>query len=126
LVTLRTLGQVGKGKVARFHWEFATIVEDNLSLPTSVVSRARAGCDNRNLAAPDDPTTLKTAGSSWKWQIVPYPGSSSCDEVNIISQNRLSTTAFLQVPKSCDTFGYNATDGGRQRFKLTKVDVFTR
>jgi hypothetical protein len=39
----------------------------------------------------------------------------------MISQNRLSTTAFLSVPRTCKTFAYNATDGGRQRFRLTKA-----
>ncbi|KAI8112072.1 hypothetical protein M9434_003396 [Picochlorum sp. BPE23] len=123
LVTLRTAGQVGRGKIARLHWEFATIAEDNLSVPTNVLARARRGCTNRFLAAPSDPTTLKTGGSSWKWQFVPFPGSSKCDEVNVISQNRLSTTAFLQVPNTCDRFRYNATDGGRQRFRLRKITL---
>ncbi|KAI8100289.1 hypothetical protein M9435_006773 [Picochlorum sp. BPE23] len=123
LVTLRTAGQVGQGKIARLHWEFATIAEDNLSVPTNVLARARRGCTNRFLAAPSDPTTLKTGGSSWKWQFVPFPGSSNCEEVNVISQNRLSTTAFLQVPNTCDRFRYNATDGGRQRFRLRKITL---
>ncbi|WPT11387.1 hypothetical protein PSENEW3n2_00000825 [Picochlorum sp. SENEW3] len=123
LVTLRTAGQVGQGKIARLHWEFATIAEDGLSVPTNVLARARRGCTNRFLAAPSDPTTLKTGGSSWKWQFVPWPGAISCEEVNVISQNRLSTTAFLQVPRSCDRFRYNATDGGRQRFRLRRVNL---
>eukprot|EP00889_Picochlorum_renovo_P006437 jgi/Picre1/33467/NNA_008791.t1 len=95
---------------------------DCLSQPMSL-ARARRGCTNRFLAAPSDPTTLKTGGSSWKWQFVPFPGSSSCEEVNVISQNRLSTTAFLQVPNTCDRFRYNATDGGRQRFRLRKITL---
>ena len=123
LVTLRTAGQVGAGKIARLHWEFATIAEDGLSVPTNVLARARRGCTNRFLAAPSDPTTLKTGGSSWKWQFVPHPSSTSCEEVNVISQNRLSTTAFLQVPNTCDRFRYNATDGGRQRFRLRKITL---
>jgi len=123
LVTLRTAGQVGQGKIARLHWEFATIAEDGLSVPTNVLARARRGCTNRFLAAPSDPTTLKTGGSSWKWQFVPWPGAISCEEVNVISQNRLSTTAFLQVPNTCDRFRYNATDGGRQRFRLRRVNL---
>eukprot|EP00889_Picochlorum_renovo_P005217 jgi/Picre1/32247/NNA_007593.t1 len=123
LVTLRTAGQVGRGKIARLHWEFATIAEDGLSVPTNVLARARRGCTNRFLAAPSDPTTLKTGGSSWKWQFVPWPSAISCEEVNVISQNRLSTTAFLQVPRSCDRFRYNATDGGRQRFRLRRVNL---
>ncbi|KAI8114411.1 hypothetical protein M9434_002535 [Picochlorum sp. BPE23] len=123
LVTLRTAGQVGQGKIARLHWEFATIAEDGLSVPTNVLARARRGCTNRFLAAPSDPTTLKTGGSSWKWQFVPWPAATSCEEVNVISQNRLSTTAFLQVPNTCDRFRYNATDGGRQRFRLRKITL---
>jgi hypothetical protein len=120
-VNLRTGSQLG-GKPARAVWKFATIAQDNLSTPTNVLATARTSCTNKYLAAPSDPSQgLKVGGSSWKWQFVPYPGSSKCDEVNMISQNRLATTAFLEVPKTCDRFRYNATDGGRQRFKLVKV-----
>jgi hypothetical protein len=120
-VNLRTGSQLG-GKPARAVWKFATIAQDNLSTPTNVLATARTSCTNKYLAAPSDPSQgLKVGGSSWKWQFVPYPGSSKCDEVNMISQNRLSTTAFLEVPRTCDRFRYNATDGGRQRFRVTKV-----
>jgi len=124
LVTLRTKSQLGK-KFARIRWGFATIAEAGLSTPTNVVGEARISakgtCTNRFLAAPSDPKTLKVGGSSWKWQFVPYPGSDKCDRVNMISQNRLATTAFLEVPRTCDRFRWNATDGGRQRFRLRKV-----
>jgi hypothetical protein len=120
LVNLRTKSNLGD-KLNRIRWTFATEAKDNESEPTQVLANARAGCSNKYLAAPSDPTTLKVGGSAWKWQFVPYPGSSKCDEVNMISQNRIQTTAFLQVPKTCDRFRYNATDGGRQRFRLTKV-----
>jgi hypothetical protein len=124
-VNLRTKYQLGN-KMARIRWAVATVAEKGLSTPTNVVAEARlsakGSCTNRNLAAPSDPSKgLKVGGSSWKWQIVPYPGSDKCDEVNLISQNRITTTAFLEVPKSCATFRYNATDGGRQRFKMIKV-----
>jgi hypothetical protein len=120
-VNLRSKSQLG-GKVARSVWKFATIAQNNLSTPTNVLATARTSCTNKYLAAPSDPSQgLKVGGSSWRWQFVPYPGSSKCDEVNMISQNRLGTTAFLEVPKTCDRFRYNATDGGRQRFKVVKV-----
>lgn len=125
LVNLRTKSQLG-GKMARIRWAVATVAENGLSTPTNVVGEARiaakGSCVNKNLAAPSDPSKgLKVGGSSWKWQIVPYPGSNKCDQVNLISQNRLSTSAFLQVPRSCDRFLYNNTDGGRQRFSMIKV-----
>jgi hypothetical protein len=124
LVTLRTKSQLGN-KMARIRWALATVAEKGVSTPTNVVAEARVAakgtCTNRNLAAPSDPTTLKVGGSSWQWQFVPYPGSDKCDHVNMISQNRLDTTAFLEVPRTCDRFRYNATDGGRQRFTMKKV-----
>jgi len=123
-VHLRTKSNLG-GKYDRIRWALAASAANGLGQPTRVVAEARAGvgaCTNRNLAAPTDPTRgLKVGGSSWQWQFVPYPGSSKCDTVNMISQNRLSTTAFLSVPRTCKTFAYNATDGGRQRFRLTKA-----
>jgi len=126
LVNLRTKSNLGD-KLNRIRWTFATETKLNpingivYSDPTNVLANARTGCTNKYLAAPSDPTTLKVGGSAWKWQFVPYPGSNKCDQVNMISENRLDTTAFLQVPKSCDRFRYNATDGGRQRFALKKV-----
>jgi len=126
LVNLRTKSNLGD-KLNRIRWTFATETKFNptngvvFSDPTNVLANARTGCTNKYLAAPSDPTNLKVGGSAWKWQFVPYPGSNKCDQVNMISENRLDTTAFLQVPKTCDRFRYNATDGGRQRFALKKV-----
>jgi hypothetical protein len=123
-VHLRTKSNLG-GKYERIRWAIAASAANGLGTPTRVVAEARAGvgaCTNRNLAAPSDPTKgLKVGGSSWQWQFVPYPDSAECDHVNMISQNRLPSTAFLSVPKTCTTFAYNATDGGRQRFRLTKA-----
>jgi hypothetical protein len=123
-VHLRTKSNLG-GKYERIRWAIAASATNGLGTPTRVVAEARAGvgaCTNRNLAAPSDPTKgLKVGGSSWQWQFRPYPDSAECDHVNMISQNRLPTTAFLSVPRTCKTFAYNATDGGRQRFRLTKA-----
>jgi hypothetical protein len=124
LVTLRTKNNLG-GKLNRIRWRVSTIAEQGISKPTRMTAEARVAargsCTNRYLAAPSDPTTLKVGGSSWQWQIRPYPDSDKCDHVNLISQNRIDTTAFLQVPRACDRFRYNATDGGRQRFRAIKV-----
>ena len=120
LVNLRTKSNLGD-KLNRIRWTFASESKGSLGTPTNVLANARTGCTNKYLAAPSDGTNLKVGGAAWKWQFVPYPGGSKCDEVNMISQNRLSTTAFLQIPRTCDRFRYNATDGGRQRFRLRKV-----
>jgi hypothetical protein len=94
-----------------------------LKFTTQLSARSGVGaCTNRNLAAPNNPAQgLKVGGSSWQWQFCPYPDSAECDHVNMISENRLDTTAFLSVPKPCKAFRYNESDGGRQRFKLIKV-----
>ena len=120
LVTLRTRRNVYP-KYDRIKWNIDTTAEGGISKPINIGSVARPRCANKNLAASRDPTTLKVGGTSWKWQIVPWPKSNRCDEVNLISQNRLRTDAFLEVPRTCDRFLYNATDGGRQRFKLRKL-----
>lgn len=52
--------------------------------------------------------------------VCPYPDPAECDHVNMLSENRLDTTA-LSVPKPCKAFGYNGSAGGRQRFKLIKA-----
>lgn len=123
-VHLRTKSNLG-GKYDRVRWAIAATAQNGVGTPTRVVAEARSGvgaCTNRNLAAPSNPIPgLKVGGSSWQWQFRPYPDSAECDHVNMISENRLDTTAFLSVPKPCKTFRYNESDGGRQRFKLIKV-----
>ena len=125
-VHLRTKSNLG-GKFDRIRWALAATAQNGLGTATRVVAEARAGvgaCTNRNLAAPSDPVKgLKVGGSSWMWQFRPYPDSAECDHVNMISENRLDTTAFLSVPKPCKTFRYNESDGGRQRFRLIKVSA---
>ena len=69
---------------------------------------------------------LKLGGTFWKWQVVSANPQNSCDEVNLISQNRLDTTAYLSVPKLANTtcsgkFAWAAKDGGRARFRITKA-----
>jgi hypothetical protein len=123
-VNLRTYSQLG-GKPARKNWRLATVAQNNLSTPTRVEAIARARCGtSKYLAAPNLQASgglLKVGGSAWEWQVMPYPGSKSCEEVNLISQNNLDSRAFLEVPRTCTRFLYNATDGGRQRFRIRKL-----
>jgi len=125
VVNLRTYNELG-GKLQRAAWALATSSTGKLGKPANIV--APKTCANKNLAAPSDPSKgLKLGGAGWKWQVVPATDApKSCNMVNLISQNRLSTTAFLSVPKLANKqcsgkFGYAAKDGGRQRFKITKV-----
>ena len=128
VVNLRLQGDLG-GENARKAWRLSTASEGSLGKAANIV--AAKTCTNRNLAAPSDPSSgLKLGGRapsdpSWKWQVVPAQGK-KCDEVNLISQNRLDTTAFLSVPKLANNkcsgkFAWVAKDGGRARFKVTKA-----
>eukprot|EP00890_Picochlorum_soloecismus_P001522 jgi/Picsp_1/2370/NSC_05833-R1_hypothetical protein M23134_02055 [Microscilla marina ATCC 23134] len=123
-VNLRRFNQLG-GKPARKNWRLATVATGSLGTPTTVEAVARARCTtSKYLAAPNLQNSgyqLKVGGNAWEWQVVPYPGSKSCEEVNLISQNNLDSRAFLEVPRTCTRFLYNATDGGRQRFRIKKV-----
>jgi len=125
MVNLRTRNQLG-GKLQRSAWALATSSTGKLGQPSNIV--APKACAAKNLAAPKNPSNgLKLGGNGWKWQVVPATDEpKSCNMVNLISQNRLSTTAFLSVPKlpngQCSgRFAYAKKDGGRQRFKITKV-----
>ena len=123
VVNLRLQGDLG-GENARKAWRLSTASEGSLGKAANIV--AAKTCTNRNLAAPSDPSKgLKLGGTSWKWQVVPAQGK-KCNEVNLISQNRLDTTAFLSVPKLANNkcsgkFAWVAKDGGRARFKVTKA-----
>jgi len=125
VVNLRTANQLD-GKLQRAAWALATNSTGKLGEPANIV--APETCANPNLAAPNDPSKgLKLGGDAWKWQVFPAANATDCNMVNLISQNRLSTTAFLSVPKlknkQCSgKFAYAAQDGGRQRFKITKVE----
>lgn len=123
-VNLRRFNQLG-GKPARKNWRLATVATGSLGTPTRVEALARARCTtSKYLAAPNLQNSgyqLKVGGNAWEWQVVPYPGSKSCEEVNLISQNNLDSRAFLEVPRTCTRFLYNATDGGRQRFRVRSV-----
>jgi len=127
VVNLRTANQLD-GKLQRAAWALATNSTGKLGEPANIV--APETCANPNLAAPNDPSKgLKLGGDAWKWQVVPTSVGvvqKDCNTVNLISQNRLSTTAFLSVPRldngQCSSnFVYAAQDGGRQRFVLAKV-----
>ena len=119
-VKLRKSYQV-KPKYSRIKWELDTQSTENKGKAGRVMASAMDKCKSKYLAAPSDPTNLKLGGNAWKWQVVPRPDANKCDEVNLISQNRLSKSAYLQVSSSCKSFGWASEDGTAQRFKLRKA-----
>jgi len=124
VVNLRSAADLG-GKLQRAAWALKTSATGKVGVPTPIL--APKECAAKHLAAPSNPSNgLKLGGDSWKWQVVPAEGTKTCDMVNLISENRLQTTAFLSVPKinskQCSgKFAWAAKDGGRQRFRITKV-----
>jgi hypothetical protein len=119
-VELKTYNQVSK-RPSRRVWEFRTTAVDGESDPTNIEATARTDCRDRNLAAPRNPSkSLRVGGGAWKWQIVPAGSGTSCDSVNLISQNRLRNKdrPYLAVRSNCKGFYYSSKDGSSKRFKL--------
>ena len=119
-VELKTYRQVSS-RPSRRVWEFSTTAVDGESDPTNIEATARSDCRDRNLAAPRNPSKgLRVGGRAWKWQIVPAGSGTSCDSVNLISQNRLRNNdrPYLAVLSNCKGFFYSSSDGSSKRFKL--------
>lgn len=119
-VDLKTFRQVSSSPSRRV-WELSTTAVDGESDPTNIEATARSECRDRNLAAPSNPSKgLRVGGRAWKWQVVPSGSGTSCDSVNLISQNRLRNKdrPYLAVRSNCKGFFYSSADGSSKRFKL--------
>ena len=119
-VDLKTFRQVSS-KPSRRVWEFSTTAVDGESDPTNIEATARSDCRDKNLAAPSNPSKgLRVGGRAWKWQVVPAGSGTSCDSVNLISQNRQrkGDRPYLAVRRNCKGFFYSSSDGSSKRFKL--------
>lgn len=115
-VYLRTTRQLG-GKPRRAVWYLSGGYLNGNTLSTRISAVERSTCPTRNLQDTSGASML-VASPDKQWTITPAGSGKNCDQVNIFSEIKQS---YLQVPKSCSSFSYASSDGGRQRFRLRQV-----
>ena len=116
-VMLRTSRQLG-GKPKRAVWQLLGAYRSpNTTLATTVRAAERRKCPARYLQDREGKEML--VGNPQKdWVITPAGKGDDCSQVNMYS---VSKKAYLSVPKSCNSFGFASSDGGRQRFRVRQV-----
>eukprot|EP00889_Picochlorum_renovo_P006424 jgi/Picre1/33454/NNA_008778.t1 len=116
-VMIRTRNQLG-GKPRRAVWQLlGAYLAPNTTLATSIRASERRRCSARFLQ--DREGTEMLVGNPQKdWIIRPAGRKDDCSKVNIYS---VSKQAYLRVPRTCSSFEFASSDGGRQRFRLTEV-----
>lgn len=110
-VNLRTRRQLG-GKKARAYWQMlGSYKAPNSTVATTIEAVKRYDCPSKYLQA----SSMEVGSVPTDWIITPAQKKDDCTNVNIYS---VSKGAYLNVPKTCDSFSYVSGDGGRARFRV--------
>eukprot|EP00889_Picochlorum_renovo_P005211 jgi/Picre1/32241/NNA_007587.t1 len=115
-VYLRTTRQLGN-KPRRAVWHLLGGYLDGRTVSTTISAVERRRCSTRYLQDTSGASMLVSSPEK-QWTISPAGNGKNCDQVNIFSEAK---QAYLQVPRSCNSFSYASSDGGRQRFRLRQV-----
>ncbi|KAI8112064.1 hypothetical protein M9434_003388 [Picochlorum sp. BPE23] len=115
-VYLRTTRQLGN-KPRRAVWRLLGGYLNGRTVSTAISAVERRRCPARNLQDTSG-TSMLVASPEKQWTISPAGNGENCDQVNIFSEAK---QAYLQVPRSCNSFSYASSDGGRQRFRLRQI-----